>query len=248
MKVVVTVDVEGSSEPNRYESVDVLDSILQVSNLSYTLFITPDVIRNRPEIVRTWADAEHVVGLHIHPARLDGGKSDYLTDYGQAEIENFVAQGCEVFEEVLETSPKCFRAGRWEYSERLHEVLGESGFDYDSSLRPNRSLEPFSRNGVTEIPHSIYADTLIRVLLKPWDVLGNAMNTIAFSPDAWFSRSFIARIIFRTVTKRVLDSNRPYLMIAYHDYDLTSDPLQSRIQQYQSSLVDRTSQSDITKL
>jgi hypothetical protein len=248
MKFVVTVDVEGGSEPDRYESVDVLDSILQESNLPYTLFVTPDVIQNRPEIVRTWVDAEHAVGLHIHPARLEGGESDYLTDYGRAEIENFVTQGCEVFEKVLGTTPRGFRAGRWEYSERLHEVLGKLEFDYDASLRPNRPCEPFIRNGVTEYPHSVYSTLLIRGLLKPWDALTDAMNSIAFSPDAWFSRSFPARVSFRAATKRVLQSGRLYLMIAYHDYDILKEPLRSRIQSYQSNVTEQLHQVSIQKL
>lgn len=236
MKLLVTVDVEGrrrssASTADRYEPVSVLDSVLSDLGIETTLFVTPDVVENRPRAVREWRRAGHTVGLHVHPSRMSGG-SDWLTDYDGDAIDRFVTRGCETFEAHLGFVPTHFRAGRWEYSETLLAVLGDHGFDRDASLVPDRPRDPYERHGVEELPLTTYANPLVRPLLRFWDAESIPLYADWFLPRTPLIPGFYA------VTYRLLHSSRPYLMTAFHDYDLLAH--RNRIRGYLSWLSERT--------
>jgi peptidoglycan/xylan/chitin deacetylase (PgdA/CDA1 family) len=235
MKGLLTVDVEGGSEPNVYRSVDILERFLDEMEIPATLFVTPDVVENRSETVAKWLDQSHSIGLHIHPERIGPGDSDWLTEYGEEMIEEMVAIGCETFADHLDFEPVQFRAGRWEYSEQLLRALRSQGFKRDASLRPDTRCDPYERSDIREIPMTVYDSAVIRQLLRPW-----TLNSIPLHADAFLvKRAFIPG--FYAVTWRSLRTDIPYLMTSLHDYDVESTTMRTRLEQYLSYVFSRTS-------
>ncbi|WP_277543705.1 polysaccharide deacetylase family protein [Haloarcula laminariae] len=209
--LISTVDVEGHN--GNYECVLALDRLLSTAEVPHTLFVTPDVVENRTELVARWVDSHHEVGLHIHPERLSGG-SDWLTDYDEKEISEMLANSCRVFERELDMVPVIFRAGRWEYSDQLLRALADNGFESDASYRPDRFVNTYVRHGIREYPLTCYTNPLIKLLMTPWD-----NKSVALHADLFLSNLPLS-VGFCSVTARMLLSDIPYLMIAYHDYDV----------------------------
>lgn len=245
MQLLVTIDVEGGSAPDRYGCVGDTASVLDRLDVPVTLFVTPDVVQHRPRLIEEWAHADHTVGLHVHPSRLDAGRDsgtdsadgeggvDFLTTYDRREIDRLVGESLDVVEAELGMRPTTFRAGRWEHSERLVSVLGERGFTHDASLRPSGRREPFRSHGVIEVPMTVYSNRLLTVALRPW-----GFDTVTLHADAFLAKR-PAIVPFYAVTWRLSYTDRPYLMVSIHDYDLGSDPLRSRIVAYLRRLTDR---------
>lgn len=235
MKKLLTVDVEGGPEPNVYRSVDTLERFLDEVGIPTTLFVTPDVVENRPKTVAKWLDQSHSVGLHIHPERIGPGDSDWLTEYDEESIEEMVAIGCETFADHLGFEPVLFRAGRWEYSEQLLRALQSQGFERDASLRPDSRRDPYKRSGIWEIPMTVYDSTIVRQLLRPW-----TPDSIPLHADAFLAkRAFIPG--FYAITWQLLHADIPYLMTSLHDYDVESSTMRTRIEQYLSYAFSRSS-------
>lgn len=235
MKGLLTVDVEGGSEPNAYRSVDILEQFLDEMGIPATLFVTPDVVENRPETVAKWLSQSHSVGLHIHPERIGPGDSDWLTEYDKESIEGMVAIGCETFADHLGFDPVQFRAGRWEYSEQLLRALQSQGFEHDASLRPSSCRNPYERSGIEEIPMTVYDSAVIRQLLRPWTLDSIPLHADGFLTDRGLIPGFYA------VTWRLLHADIPYLMTSLHDYDVESTTMRTRLEQYLSYIFSRTS-------
>lgn len=236
---LVTIDVEGthavdSEHDDPYASVELLDKFLEMVRVPVTLFVTPDVVKQCPETVRGWNRENTTLGLHIHPARLEGGRSDRLSEYDREAIERFLAAGCESFESYLGMTPTSFRAGRWEYCEQLLTALDAQGFERDTSLKPDRAMAPYSHSGIDEYPLTVYSNVLVRLLTKPWDFEGLPLHADAFLGNTVSAGGFYG------VTWRLTRSNRPYVMVSYHDYDLLYRPVRNRLGQYQRFLARRT--------
>ncbi|WP_160135423.1 polysaccharide deacetylase family protein [Halococcus salsus] len=235
MKGLLTVDVEGGSKPNVYQCVDILERFLDEIEIPATLFVTPDVVENRPETVAKWLDQPHSVGLHIHPERIGPGDSDWLAEYDEESIEEMVAIGCETFDDYLGFKPVQFRAGRWEYSEQLLRALQSQGFERDASLRSDSRRDPYERSGIREFPMTVYDSAIVRQLLRPWTI-----DSIPLHADAFLGkRAFIPG--FYAVTWRLFHADIPYLMTSLHDYDVGSTAIRSRIKQYLTYVFSRTS-------
>lgn len=248
MKSLVTVDVEGTlatdqaTRADPYASVDTLAATLEPIDQPVTLFVTPDVVEHRPDTVDRWIDSEATIGLHIHPAQLTGGDSDWLTDYHRDTIEEFVAAGAAVFEDVLGVTPTTFRAGRWEYSERLLLALSAQGFTVDASLRPARQQAPFVIEGVRECPMTVYSNWIIRALLRNREIY-----SIPLHADALLG-SLPRAVACTGVTWRLVRSTAPYVMTSFHDYDLLDPVLRARTTRYLSALADRCVPVTITDI
>lgn len=242
MQSLITIDVEGGEGPDRYESVRRLDGVLEAVGVPTTMFVTPDVVEHETDLVRTWHNDGHTIGLHIHPDRLDGGESDWLTDYDKSAIASFVGQGCSVFEHHLNIQPKVFRAGRWEYSNRLLAALTDHDFERDASMRADRHHERFECYGVTEVPMTVYSNPLVRAALRPWGAERIPLHSDGFLSPAWVVPGFY------TVTYRLIHSNREYVMVSLHDYDIVEQPLRGRIKSYLRFIADETVVTTLDRL
>jgi len=248
MKSLVTIDVEGTltgghaPDEDPFASVDRVDAMLADTDLTASLFVTPAVVRNRPAVVERWLDGDSAVGLHVHPAQLSVGESDWLTDYDRDAIARLLATGCETFEDVLDVTPSTFRAGRWEYSERLLSALDAQGITRDFSLKPARGTDPYTSAGVREFPLTVYGGRAVRLLTAPWE-----FNAVPLTADAFLTNPALAAG-FHAVTWRLLNSDAPYVMASYHDYDLLDPAVAKRVERYQSFLVDRSTPVTVADL
>lgn len=241
MDLLITVDVEGSDQHDIYSCVETLDELMNGYNDLFTLFVTPDIVKAKTNLVEKWLQAEHEIGLHLHPSRITEG-SDRLTNYGTNEIEDLIIQGTEEFEDNLGYTPQIFRAGSWEFSENLLIALNNQGYERDASLRPSTYTEPFCQSGVKEIPITVYQNRLVSLALKPWNI-----ESIPLHADQWLSYGiFIPG--FYLITRRLMYSDKPYLMVSIHDYDLSSDIVENRIRDYFSYLTNRMSTTTLKQI
>ncbi|AJF24766.1 hypothetical protein SG26_03080 [Haloarcula sp. CBA1115] len=222
---LITVDVEGAVESGSYHNVGLLAQTLSNLALPATLFVTPDVIREKTSTVEQWLADGHAVGLHIHPERL-GGDEVWLGEYHQDTVESFLYQGIDVFESHLGERPQLFRAGRWSFSETLLRALAATGFEYDASHRPIEHREPYRIHGLVEFPLSVYGSRLFRSRFLSWNV-----ETLPLSIDALL-RSTPRCLACYAATWRILAANPSYLMVGFHDYDLSEPPVRQRIERY----------------
>jgi len=247
MDSVITIDVEGTSSSshqpqNKYDSIRVVERFIAMVEVPVTMFITPDVVEQCTGTVRKWLDMDTTVGLHIHPSRFDGGASDRLTEYGRDAIEEFLIQGSEVFQTLLDTKPTCFRAGRWEYSEELLEALHAQGFEIDASLKPETAAEPYSLAGITELPLTVYSNAAIRMISKTVNFSGIPMHADAFLKNFFLTCGFFG------VTWRLVRSDRSYIMVSFHDYDLLNGLIRKRLPWYLWYLVRETQPRTIDEI
>jgi len=225
MKSIITIDVEGSLNSNGYSCVENLDNLLKITNIQATLFVTPDVIDHNKDIIKEWKDENHTIGLHIHPARLTG-RSDWLTEYSKSEVRDMIRRGIDTFETNIEAHPRVFRAGRWEYSEELLEVLSDFGFDADASLVPVSCRPPYQVDNVTELPLTTYQNWLTPVLLRH-----RGKRSVPLYADWFFPKPhYIPGFYF--MTWRLLHSDNDYVMTAFHDYDLETPEFTDRVERY----------------
>lgn len=222
---LITVDVEGDVESRSYHTVDLLAETLSDLTVPATLFVTPDVIRERTPTVEQWIADGHAVGLHIHPERL-GGDDVWLGQYCQETIESFLRQGVDIFESNLGDRPRFFRAGRWSFSDTLLRALAATGFEYDLSHRPIERRETYRSHGLVEFPLSVYGSWLFRSRLLPWDV-----ETLPLSIDALLS-SKPRSLACYGATWQILAAEPAYFMVGFHDYDLSSSLVKKRVERY----------------
>jgi peptidoglycan/xylan/chitin deacetylase (PgdA/CDA1 family) len=227
--VAITVDVEGVIESNDFHSVHLLDSVLETLGEPVTLFVTPAVVREKTETVADWVDGPHDVGLHVHPSRL-GGDSDWLAAYDAPAIQSFLERGRSVFEDRLEFTPTLFRAGRWSFSPAVLEGLNAVEFTADASHRPAGRHEPYNYLNVTEYPMTVVGNEVSRYLLRSKGVDGVPLHADAFL------RTRAGAGVLYPVTALVLTTNRPYVMVSLHDYDLVDETTRRRIVGYLSRI------------
>ncbi|WP_135824060.1 polysaccharide deacetylase family protein [Halorussus ruber] len=240
--LVVTVDVEGSRQERDYTSLYLLDDLLAETEIQMTLFVTPGAVSAEPELIERWMRDGHVVGLHIHPERLSGGYSEWLSDYEYDEIAAFLDSALETFGTALDTIPSVFRAGRWEYSLRLLRVLDAYDFKIDSSLRPTEHVSEFPAFGLQEIPLTVCSDAAISSLLRNRDI-----SSLPFTIDAYLSRGVTTAVLY-AMTVRALMSTSSYTMIAFHDYDLKDPSTFSSVKRYLSRVASVTTPKTIREL
>jgi len=230
--LLVTIDVEGESEPDLYASVDALDRFLDDIAIPVTVFVTPDVISNRIDTIRTWFDSDIFVGLHIHPSRLNGD-SDWLASYDQSMIESFLERGSKTFVDAFGTHPTGFRAGRWSFSPKIIHACETTGFEWDASHRPDTYHRPYSRGGLTEYPMSVYGNAFVRRLLRPYGIDGLPLHADSFT------RSRPRSLLLYATTARLLVADTDYIMVSLHDYDLLDTQRRERMKRYLERLAKR---------
>lgn len=227
--LLVTVDVEGVVSTGSYESVDELDELVRTLDVPVTLFVTPAVVRNRTGKVRSWVESEHAVGLHLHPGRM-GGDSDWLATYDESAIRRFLREGRNTFAEQLDFRPSLFRAGRWSFSESLLRALAAEGFERDASHRPAVRRDPYESYGVTEFPMTVVGNTFTHLAFRRFGIDGVPLHADGFG------QTLPRYVMLLGATAIVRATDRPYLMVSFHDYDLVSADIYGRIERYLKNL------------
>jgi peptidoglycan/xylan/chitin deacetylase (PgdA/CDA1 family) len=240
MSLLVTVDVERGPEPDPYRSVDDLDSMISETD-RWTFFVTPDVVKEKQEVISQWLADGHSVGMHIHPERITD-ESDWLSDYTAGDIKSMLTYGCKVFKSELGFKPTMFRAGRWEHSSQLVKALESTGFEVDCSLLPDQMTSPYRDGSIIELPLTVYTNGLLKTVLMPWTI-----NGIPQTIDNFLKRTPLVPGYYAVAYRTILQSP-PYFMIAFHDYDTTGSTLRKRMRTYIDWLDERFEQEVIGDL
>lgn len=98
-----------------------------------TFFTVSEIADSHPELVARVADAGHEVGSHTHSHR-------HLSELAAGERREELATSKERLESVAGTPVTGFRAPSFDLSADLFDLLAETGYAYDSSVVPCRSI------------------------------------------------------------------------------------------------------------
>ncbi len=137
------------------------------------------------EIVALIQDAEHEVQLHLHTEWADEAcetllpavstKRQFLWMFSRAEQVALIEAGKRFFARAGAQAPNAFRAGNYGLGHDTHAALKQAHIQFDSSLNssmldPASGLavepvytQPFLRDGVVEVPVSVYRDGFARL-------------------------------------------------------------------------------------
>ena len=115
------------------ETMDRLLALFEEYDADSTFFVVGDVAENHPERVRAAAEAGHEIASHTQTHRL-------LTDLEPAERREEMGRSREVLEDIADASVEGFRAPAFDIAGDHFEMLAETGYTYDSSTVPARSI------------------------------------------------------------------------------------------------------------
>lgn len=115
-------------EKNTYRLLELFDR----HRVSVTFFILGWVAEHHPDMIRQIEGAGHEIGCHSYLHR----RVDLLTP---DEFREDTRKAIEAIADCAGRRPRGFRAPSWSINDTVpwaFEVLGELGFDYDSSIYP----------------------------------------------------------------------------------------------------------------
>jgi hypothetical protein len=132
------------------------------------------------EIVELIQDAGQEVQLHLHTEWVDearepllpavSAKKQFLWMFSRAEQVALIEAGRRLLCQAGARTPSAFRAGNYGLGSETWAALNDAGIHLDSSLNPSMihpasgvaaepvCTQPFLRNGVVEVPVSVYRD------------------------------------------------------------------------------------------
>ncbi|MFO0624000.1 MAG: polysaccharide deacetylase family protein [Polyangiales bacterium] len=150
--VAVTVDVEGDYNTAALRGVDeALPRILEgfaARAIPLTLFVTGDVARARPGVIRDAVAAGHRVASHTlsHPAlsRLDAAAARAELRGSKALLDDVTGVACEGFRAPFFDLPRGFGA-----------ALAEAGYAWSSSKAPFSPVAGYRHLAATRAPHAL---------------------------------------------------------------------------------------------
>ena len=150
--VAVTVDVEGDYNTDSLRGVDeALPRILEgfaARHIPLTLFVTGDVARARPALIRAAVAAGHRVASHTlsHPAlsRCDAAAARAELRGSKALLEDLTGVACEGFRAPFFDLPRGFGA-----------ALAEAGYAWSSSKAPFSPVAGYRHLAATRAPHAL---------------------------------------------------------------------------------------------
>ena len=119
-------------------SIKGVAKILERYELKGTFIVIPSDLKMHGGVYRELRDRGHEVGLHSHPA--EQGWCEFLGVYGAEEQETILAEGIEVFEQVMEQAPRAFTPGYFSANDITFAVLEKLGFTHGSVSLPTRNL------------------------------------------------------------------------------------------------------------
>lgn len=113
-----------------------------------TFFIVSDIADTHPELITTIAE-QHEVGSHTHTHR-------HLSELSRGERRTELKQSKERLEAVCGVDITGFRAPSFDFTDDHFELLADTGYTYDSSVNPCRSI-PGWYGGVYNTRHPVPA-------------------------------------------------------------------------------------------
>ena len=113
-----------------------------------TFFTTGQVARGQSDLVRSLSDGGHEIACH-------GDLHENVWDLDQSRFEKIVQRAVKSLEDVSGRRISGFRAPNFSFDDRcpwMHQILGEAGFSYDSSLVQSKSREREAIYDVVRLP------------------------------------------------------------------------------------------------
>lgn len=131
MKAYFTIDCERDIRTSGYKGIingiPCLLEILTKHNVKATFFVTGEVIKNYPKIVKKIADEGHEVGLH-------GYSHKRFDSMNLEEKENEIKHSVEAYKKLFKQTPRGFRAPQHSIDSETIKILEKYGLRYDSSV------------------------------------------------------------------------------------------------------------------
>ena len=182
-----------SSLPKRAENtVPHLFDLLSNSGVRTTFFVLGDLAEKHPKLIKRISDQGHELGSHGYSHRPVG-------QFSRKEFKKELEKSIAIIEQLTGISPIGFRAPQFSINQKCtwaFEVLAETGFEYDSSVFPTRSLfygypgasrkpyKPLKNSDIVEYP---VATTRIGKLTVP--VAGGVYNRmLPYSIIKWLMK------------------------------------------------------------
>lgn len=116
-----------------------------------TFFTVSDIAETHPELIKTIAE-QHEVGSHTHTHQ-------HLSELSRTERYTQLKQSKERLEAVSGVDVSGFRAPSFDFSDDHFQLLADTGYAYDSSVNPCRSI-PGWYGGVYDIQRPVPASTV----------------------------------------------------------------------------------------
>jgi len=151
------------------ESIEKILNLLKKYKSKATFFITLEVTKKYPEILKEISDNGHEIGVH-------GPKHKKLKDYNPRDFKKDCIEQITLIETITAKKPLGYRAPHFSLNKETFwvlEILKELGFKYDSSLFPinlgeygisNAKTSPYEIiPGLKEIPISVAEFGKIRI-------------------------------------------------------------------------------------
>ena len=126
-----------SSLPKRAENtIPLLLDLLSESGVRATFFILGDLAEKHPNLIKRISDRGHELGSH-------GFSHKPIDQLSPEEFRKELEKSREIIAKLTGISPVGYRAPQFSINQKCtwaFKVLAESGFEYDSSVFPARSL------------------------------------------------------------------------------------------------------------
>ena len=110
-----------------------LRTTLATHDADATFFVVSEVAQRHPEKIVAAAEDGHEIASHTHTHPL-------LTDCTAAQRRDELARSRSVLESVTDASVTGFRAPAFDFDDDHFRLLAETGYEYDSSVAPCRSI------------------------------------------------------------------------------------------------------------
>jgi len=114
------------------EGVEFLLDAFAEADASGTFFTVSEIVETHPDLVRALA-VGHELGSHTHSHR-------HLSELSPADRRAELAESKARLEAVADTTVTGFRAPSFDFGPDHFDLLAETGYDYDSSVAPCRSI------------------------------------------------------------------------------------------------------------
>lgn len=142
-----------SFKPRATESTSILLDLLAEAGVKATFFILGDLAVKSPELILRIADAGHELGSH--------GYSHQLINRMQPQqFRDEIIKCQKIVQDSTGKAMIGFRAPQFSMSYQTpwaFEILAESGFEYDSSIFPMKTLL-YGTPGANPLPHKPFPD------------------------------------------------------------------------------------------
>jgi peptidoglycan/xylan/chitin deacetylase (PgdA/CDA1 family) len=115
------------------DAADFLIDVLDNADATATFFTVSEVANTHPEVVARFDDAGHEVGSHTHTHR-------HLDELSSGEQREELTRSGERLAAVVESDVTGFRAPSFRFDDGHFERLADTGYTYDSSVVPCRSI------------------------------------------------------------------------------------------------------------